>query len=136
MLKEFKEFLLKTNALALAVGVIIGAAVGKVVGSLVSDLLMPIISLAIPGGAWREAKIVIGTSTDATGKVVENALTVGNFAGAVVDFVIIALVVFMIGKAVLKPEPAPAGPPTKVCPECLETIPAAAKRCRACGSVV
>ena len=61
MLKEFKEFLLKTNALALAVGVIIGAAVGKVVSSLVSDILMPVIGLLVPGGAWREAAIVLTT---------------------------------------------------------------------------
>jgi len=136
MLKEFKEFLLKTNALALAVGVIIGAAVGKVVSSLVSDVLMPIIGLAIPGGTWREAKIVLASHLDAAGKPVESAITIGAFLGSVVDFVIIAIVVFMITKALLKPEPAPPAPPTKACPECLETIPAAAKRCRACGSTV
>jgi large conductance mechanosensitive channel len=133
MLKEFKEFLFKTNAMALAVGVIIGAAVGKVVSSLVSDILMPIIGLAIPGGTWREAKIVLSSSTDATGKVVENAITFGAFLGNVVDFLIIAAVVFMITKALLKPAPAPA---TKACPECLEAIPAAARKCRACGSTV
>lgn len=133
MLGEFKEFMLKTNALALAVGVIIGAAVGKVVGSLVADVLMPVISLAIPGGAWRETKFVLGSTTDASGKVVENALTIGNFIGALVDFVIIALVVFLITKALLKPAPAA---PTKACPECLESIPLAAKRCRACASAV
>lgn len=136
MLKEFKEFLLKTNALALAIGVIIGAAVGKVVSSLVSDVLMPLISLAIPGGAWREAKIVLASRTDAAGKVVENAMTIGAFLGAVVDFVIIAFVVFMITKALLKPAPAPPAPPTKVCQDCLETVPQAAKKCRACGSAV
>jgi large conductance mechanosensitive channel len=136
MVKEFKDFLLKTNALALAVGVIIGAGVGKVVSSLVADVLMPVISLAIPGGTWRETKFILGTTTDASGKVVENAMTVGNFIGAVVDFVIIALVVFLITKALLKPEPVPVGPPTKVCPECLETIPAAARKCRACASAV
>jgi large conductance mechanosensitive channel len=136
MLKEFKEFLLKTNALALAVGVIIGGAVGKVVSSLVADILMPLISLAIPGGAWREAKIVLASRTDAAGKVVENAMTLGAFVGAVVDFIIIAFVVFIITKALLKPAPAPPGPPTKTCPDCLETVPQAAKKCRACGSAV
>jgi large conductance mechanosensitive channel len=134
MLKEFKEFLLKTNALALAVGVIIGAAVGKVVSSLVADVLMPLISLAIPGGSWRESKIVLSAHPDATGKVVENAITIGTFIGTLIDFVIIAAVVFLITKALLKPAPAPPAPPTKTCPECLETIPQAAKRCRACGS--
>ena|SRR5437773_9514273 len=134
MLKEFKSFLLQTNALALAVGVIIGAAVGKVVSSLVADVLMPLISLAIPGGSWREAKFVLRTTTDAAGKTVENAITVGTFVGTLVDFVIIATVVFLITKALLKPAPAPPPPPTKACPECLETIPQAARRCRACGS--
>ena len=132
-MKEFKEFLLKTNALALAIGVVIGGAVGKVVGSLVSDILMPLISLAIPGGAWREAKIVLKTNADGT---VANALTVGTFLGAVVDFVIIATVVFFITKALLKPAPAAPASPTKTCPDCLETIPMTAKKCRACGSAV
>lgn len=136
MLREFKEFMLKTNAMALAVGVIIGGAVGKVVSSLVADVIMPVISLAIPGGGWRETKFVLGRSVDATGKVVENALTIGNFIGAVVDFVIIGLAIFLLTKALLKPEPVPVGPPTKTCSECLETIPAAAKRCRACASAV
>jgi large conductance mechanosensitive channel len=133
VIKEFKEFLLKTNALALAIGVIIGAAVGKVVSSLVADILMPLISVVIPGGTWREAKFVLKTNPDGT---VANAITYGQFAGAVIDFVIIAFVVFMITKALLKPEPAPAAPPTKVCPECKEIIPADARKCRACASPV
>ena len=133
MLNEFKEFLLKTNALALAVGVIIGAAVGKVVSSLVADILMPLISMLIPGGAWREAKLVLATKPDGS---VANAVTYGTFVGALVDFVIVAFVVFMITKALLKPAPAAPGPPTKVCPECKETIPADARKCRACASAV
>ena len=133
MLKEFKAFLLQTNALALAVGVIIGGAVGKVVSSLAADILMPLISMVIPGGAWRDAKFVLATKPDGT---VANAVTYGQFFGAVVDFVIIAFVVFMLTKMLLRPEPAPALAATKTCPECLETIPLAAKRCRACGSLV
>lgn len=133
MIKEFKAFLLQTNALALAIGVIIGGAVGKVVSSLAADILMPLISTIIPGGAWREAKFVLKANPDGT---VANAVTYGQFFGAVVDFVIIAFVVFMITKALLKPAPAPAAPPTKVCPECKEIIPADARRCRACTSAV
>ena len=133
MLQDFKKFLLQTNALALAVGVVIGGAVGKVVASLVSDVLMPVIGIAIPGGAWREQKIVLSTNPDGT---VANAITYGAFLGSVIDFVIIALVVFMITKALLKPAPAPPAPPTKICPACLEVIPAAATRCRACTGVV
>ena len=134
MLKEFKSFLLQTNALALAVGVIIGGAVGKVVSSLVADILMPLISLAIPGGSWKESKFILSSSVDAAGKTVENAVSYGAFLGTVIDFVIIAAVVFIIGKAMIKPAPAPPAPAMKTCPECLESIPQAARRCRACGN--
>src|SRR5712691_4161311 len=87
MLAEFKKFLLQTNALALAVGVIIGGAVGKVVSSLVADILMPLIGLIIPGGAWRELSFVLTTKPDGSPA---NAITYGAFIGSVVDFVIIA----------------------------------------------
>src|SRR3970040_912035 len=107
MMSEFKKFLRQTNALALAVGVIIGAAVGKVVSSMVSDILMPVIGLLIPGGAWREGSFVLTTRPDGAPA---NAITYGAFIGNVVDFVIIAFVVFMITKAILKPAPAPPGP--------------------------
>ncbi len=135
MFQEFKGFLTKSNALALAVGVIIGGATGKVVTSVVEDLLMPVIGLIIPSGDWKEAKIVLKTVTDAKGKVTESAIQYGHFLASVVDFVFIALVVYMITKALLKSEPAPPAPPTKLCPECLESIPELAKKCKACSSV-
>jgi large conductance mechanosensitive channel len=134
MLQEFKEFLTKTNAMALAIGVIIGAAVGKVVSGVVDDLLMPIVGLILPSGDWREAKIVLKTVTDASGKVTESAITYGHLIGTIIDFTFIALVVFLITKALIKPPPP--GPPTKKCPECLETIAAEARKCKACGSSV
>jgi large conductance mechanosensitive channel len=133
MFSEFKKFLLQTNALALAVGVIIGASVGKVVTSIVSDLMMPVIGLLIPGGAWREMSWVLSTKPDGSPA---NAITYGAFIGNLVDFVIVAAVVFMITKAILKPAPAAPGPPMKECPECRESIPAAARKCRACTSAV
>ena len=125
----FKEFLFKTNALALAVGVIIGAAVGKVVSSLVADIIMPFISLLIPGGEWRSAKYVLSTTTGPDGKAVENAVNIGTFAGSVVDFVAIALCIYLITQAFLKEPPPPA---TKACSRCCETIPIAATKCRYC----
>lgn len=131
MFQEFKAFLLKTNALALAVGVIIGAAIGKVVAALTDHVLMPPISLLMPGGNWRDAKIPLKYGPD--GKEVVSGIGVGPLAGAIVDFIIIAFVVFMITKQFLKPAPAA---PTKTCPQCLEIIPAAAKKCRACQSMV
>lgn len=132
-MKGFIAFLQQTNALALAVGVIIGGAVGKVVGSLVSDVLMPIISLGMPAGDWREAKLALTRTADGA---VDKALGIGAFSGAIVDFVIISFVIYMITKTLLKPAPAPPAPATKQCADCLESVPAAAKKCRACGSAV
>jgi large conductance mechanosensitive channel len=134
MLQDFKAFLTKSNALALAVGVIIGAATGKVVSGVVDDLLMPVIGLVLPSGDWREAKYVLRTVTDAKGKVTDSAIAYGHLIGTIIDFAFIALVVFLITKALIKP--APPGPPTKNCTECLEAIPAEARKCKACGSSV
>jgi large conductance mechanosensitive channel len=132
MLKGFKEFLLKTNALALAVGVIIGAAVGKVVSSLVADILMPFISLAIPGGEWRTAHYTLGTMMK-DGKTIENNVNYGSFFGSIVDFIVIAFCIFMITKAFLKEAPAA---PSKTCPRCKETLAVDATRCKFCTSDV
>src|SRR3954451_20282602 len=81
MIAEFRGFLTKTNALALAVGVIIGAAVSSVVSALAADLLMPVIGLVLPGGDWRQAKYVLHTTTDAAGKPLESAILYGHFIG-------------------------------------------------------
>jgi large conductance mechanosensitive channel len=128
MVGEFKAFLTKTNALALAVGVIIGGAVGKVVSSVVADLLMPLIGLALPGGDWRTAQIPLKTGPD--GKVL-SAIGVGNFLGSLIDFVIIAFCVFLITRALLKEAP---GPPMKTCAACGESVLAKATRCKHCTS--
>ncbi len=133
MFKDFYGFLTKSNALALAVGVIIGAAVGKVVTALTDDLIMPVIGPLFPSGNWREAKLVLSSSVDAAGKVTENAILWGHFLGTLLDFIIIAFVIYLVMRALLKPAPAA---PVKVCPECQESIPVAAKRCRACTSAV
>jgi large conductance mechanosensitive channel len=134
MIKEFKGFLVKQNALALAIGVIIGAAVGKIVTSIAEDVINPIIGLMLPGGSWRDAKIVLAHGVDAAGKPTETAITYGHLIGAAVDFLVIALVVFLIVKAFL-PKPGEAAP-TKECPQCKELIPAAATRCKACAQPV
>jgi large conductance mechanosensitive channel len=137
MLKDFRDFLLKTNAFALAVGVIIGAATGKVVSAVVDDLLMPPISCVMPAGDWRDAQVVLSKGVDANGKPTVSAIKYGHFLGSVIDFTIIAFVVFTITKAILPKEPPATAPdPTKQCPECLENVPVAAKKCRACCSVL
>ena len=135
MVKEFKEFLLKQNALALAIGVIIGAAIGKVVSSIVEDTVNPIIGLLLPGGDWRNAKRVLAHGVDAAGKPTEAAISYGHLLGSVVDFVIIAAVVYMIAKSFI-PKPGEAKPTTKECPQCKELISIAATRCKACTQPV
>lgn len=126
---EFREFLLKQNVVALAIGVVIGGALGKVVSGIVDDVIMPLVGVILPGGDWRSAQIALSG---------DNAIKYGDLLGRLVDFVIVAAVVFVITKSLLErakapPAPAPA-PATKACPECLETIPAAARKCRACAS--
>jgi large conductance mechanosensitive channel len=136
MLTEFKDFLFKQNALALAVGVIIGTAAGRVVSSIVADLLMPFISLVMPGGEWRSARIVLSQRLGPDGQPIVNSLNYGAFIGNVIDFVVVAAVVFLILRTVLTPEPAAQPAPTKTCPFCKETLPADATRCRACTSAL
>jgi len=133
MFEEFKQFLTKTNALALAVGVIIGAGIGKLVGSIVSDLVMPVIGLVMPGGAWRELKLVLNTQPDGSPG---NAITYGAFLGNLIDFLIVAAAVFAISKLLIRPAAEPPAKPTKECPECRESVPAAARKCRYCTSPV
>ena len=132
MIKGFKEFLLKNNVLALAVAVIVGGAVGKVVSSLAADLIMPLISLVLPSGEWRSAKMVLSHRVGADGKEAINALNYGTFFGNVVDFLIIAFVVYLMTKALIKEAPAPPAPETKACPRCLEAIAPAATKCKFC----
>lgn len=99
MIKDFMGFLKETNALALAVGVIIGGATNKVVSSLVDDLIMPPIGLLMQGGDWSEAQIVLGTFNDpTTHKVTVAAIKYGHLINTLLDFVIIAFVVFLISK--------------------------------------
>ena len=129
MIKGFRDFLLKNSVLALAIGFIMGAATGKVVSSLVADILMPVISLALPGGEWRTAKWVLDTKVAADGKPVVNAISYGNFFGNVVDFIVIALVIYFITKALIKEAPAA---PSKKCPRCAESIAVEATKCKFC----
>jgi large conductance mechanosensitive channel len=95
MLGEFKAFLKQHNVVGLAVAVVIGAAVSKLVTALVADLIMPIIGTLTPQGNWREAVLQIGSVK----------LAIGDFIGAFIDFIIIAMVVFLIVKTLLKEKP-------------------------------
>ena len=122
--QEFKSFVARGNVVDLAVAVVLGGAFGKIVTAFVSGLIMPLVSYVLPKGDWQT--LVVGK------------FQVGALMGAVIDFLLIALVVFLVfvkGIASLtrKPE-APAPPPTKPCPRCLEAVPKAATRCKFCTS--
>ena len=133
MLSEFRAFLTKTNALALAIGVIIGIALGNVVNSLVNDIIMPPIGLALGGLDFSSLKIVLQAATGGD-PTTEVAIRYGNFINILITFVIIALVVWWISRSLIKEEePAPEAP-TKTCPYCKESVPADATKCRACTS--
>lgn len=137
-MKEFKEFLLKSNALALAIGVIIGGAVGKVVSSLVSDILMPPIGLLLGNIDFSNLFLNLSTTHYATLDEAKKAgaptLNYGMFINSIIDFIIIAFCIFLITKLAMRPQPAPPAPPAKECPQCCESIAKAAKKCRFCGS--
>jgi large conductance mechanosensitive channel len=119
MYSEFKAFLQKHNVMALAIAFILGAAVGKVVTALVTDLIMPFVGMVLPTGDWRSAYATAGNAK----------FLYGDFIGAIVDFVVIAFVVFMLGRALVKPAPTPE---TKTCPACTEVIASTARRCKYC----
>jgi len=118
MIGEFKEFIAKGNVVDLAVGVVIGAAFGKIVTALVDGIVMPIVGVALGGVSVSDWKIVLKPETvDAAGqKVAEVAVRYGAFIQTLIDFVVIALVIFLVLKAynrLRKPEAA-AGPSEEV----------------------
>jgi large conductance mechanosensitive channel len=141
MFSEFKKFIMRGNVLDLAIGVIIGAAFGKIVTSLVNDVLMPVISMATGKIDFSNLFVSLNgqhydTLADAK-KAAAATLNYGMFVNTVIEFLIIAFVIFLIVKQVnrfMKPAPAPVT--TRNCPECCTAIPLAAKRCPACTSVV
>ena len=102
--KEFKDFISKGNIVDMAVGVIIGGAFGKIVTSLVNDIVMPPIGLAIGGVAFSELKAVIKEAVVENGEVVKEAVTInyGNFIQLIIEFIIIALCVFLVIKGIMK----------------------------------
>lgn len=129
----FKDFVLRGNVVDLAVGVVVGAAFGGVVTEFTKDLLTPMIAAVV--GKPDFSAIVY--------EVNGSKFLVGNFLNALISFVLVAAAVYyavvlpvnaMMARA--KKEPPPADPTTKSCPECLSTIPLAAKRCASCGVVV
>jgi len=126
MLKEFRDFALRGNVMDLAVAVIIGGAFGKIIASLVNDVLMPLIGLLLGGLNFSNLSF----------KIKDAVVNYGTFIQAIVDFTIVAFVIFMIVRImnrIQKPAPV-ADPTTKECPYCISTISIKAKRCPHCTS--
>ena len=118
--KEFKSFAVQGNVIDLAVAVVIGAAFGKIVTALVTGVVMPLFGRAMPKGDWLTYTV--------------GGVQVGMVLGAVIDFMVVSLVLFLVVvklMGAMRRKPAPA---TKTCAECFEEIPIAARRCRACTS--
>jgi large conductance mechanosensitive channel len=137
-IEDFKKFAFKGNVVDLAIGVVIGGAFGKIVSALVADLVMPIVALVLPSGDWRTAGMVLKEAEKPADNVV---LKYGDFVGAILDFFVVALVLFIIVSRIIKAaegrlhKPADAAPPAvKECPACCETVPAKATRCKYCTS--
>ena len=142
MLKEFKEFAMKGNVLDMAIGVIIGGAFGKIVTSLVSDVLMPPLGLVLGKVDFSSLFLNLSGTPQPSLAAAKAAgaptVNYGVFLQTVLDFIIIAFVIFMIVKQVnrLKTPAAPSAPTTKDCPLCLSTIPIKATKCAHCTSTV
>ena len=128
---EFKEFIAKGNVMDMAVGVIIGGAFGNIVSALTEDIINPLITTLTGGG------------TDMAGSLVVLGMDFGKFISAVINFLIIAFIVFNLVKAMnklkatlIKEEPAEEPAPAPVCPSCLEEVKEGATRCPHCGGEI
>ena len=140
MLKEFKEFAMRGNLIDLAIGIVIGGAFGKIVTSFVNDVVMPPIGKLLRGVNFADLFIDLSGTNPASVQAAKDAgvptLNYGAFLNTVIDFIIVAFVMFLVVKAINKmKKPAPAAAPTtKECPYCKTGIPLAATRCPHCTS--
>ena len=126
MLKEFREFVMRGNVMDLAIAVIIGVAFGAIITSLVNDIIMPLIGLLMGGIDFSSLSITVGDAV----------IKYGAFIQAVINFLIVALVMFLLVRTLNRfKKPAPvASPTTKDCPYCFTAIPIQATRCPNCTS--
>ncbi len=121
MVKEFKDFLLKQNVVALAIAVVVGTALNTLVKAVVDDFVMPIVVAVGPGGDWQAATWSVGSVK----------LGIGDFVAALVNFLIVGFVAWRISKIFIKQE---AEAPKKDCPFCTMSMDARATRCPHCTS--
>lgn len=131
LMKEFKEFISRGNVMDMAVGVIIGGAFTAIVTSLVNDIMMPLLSLLTGGFDFAALAIALGEGEEAA------MLNYGAFIAAIINFILIAIVIFMLIRAINKlsrKKEEPAAPTTKECPFCKEKVALEAVRCPHCTS--
>lgn len=140
MLKEFRDFIMRGNVLDLAVAVIIGGAFGRIISSLVNDIIMPPIGLLLGKVDFNNLFISLSGAAYTSLKDAQAAgaptLNYGVFVNTVIDFLIVALVIFLVVRVanrLQRPQPQPA-PTTKECPYCATTIALKAVRCPNCTS--
>ncbi len=135
MLKEFKEFAIRGNVADMAVGIIIGGAFGQIVSSLVKDVVMPPIGLVLGNVDFSNLAITLREKTASAEPV---SIKYGVFINTVVDFIIVAFVMFIVVRQMNRlrkaGETAPPSPTTRECPKCCSTIPIRATRCPYCTS--
>jgi large conductance mechanosensitive channel len=142
LLKEFKEFAMRGNVIDLAVGVIIGGAFGKIVSSLVNDIVMPPIGMLLNGVNFASLYLPLDGKSYQTLAEAQAAgaptLNYGLFINNIIDFLIVAFVIFLMIRTInrVKKQPAPAAtePTSKDCPFCFTSIPVQATRCPRCTS--
>ena len=139
MFKEFKEFAMRGNVLDLAIAVIIGAAFGNIVNSAVNDIVMPPIGMAVGKVDFKDLFVSVdGRTFESLAKAKEAGAPViayGQFLNNVLNFLIIAFVIFLIVKQVNRMnKPTPQAPSTKDCPYCANSVPVKAVRCGFCTS--
>lgn len=140
MFKAFKEFAIKGNVMDMAVGIIIGAAFTKIVDSMVKDIIMPPVGLLMGGVDFSDRFVSLSGQSHATLKAAKDAGAVtvnyGLFLNTVVQFLIVAFVVFLLVRQInrLRTTPEPEPTLTKECEYCVSTIAVAAKRCPNCTS--
>jgi large conductance mechanosensitive channel len=140
IISEFKDFAMKGNVLDMAIGIIIGAAFGGIVNSLVKDVIMPPIGMIMGGINFADMFVALDGKTYATLAAAQAAaaptINYGLFINAVINFLIVALAIFMLIRQVnaAKKKPAPPEPNSKECPFCKESIPKAAIKCSHCTS--
>ena len=134
LFEDFKKFAFKGNVVDLAVGVVIGGAFQKIITALVADCIMPFVALLTPAGDWREAGWKLRDAPDPKNIV---SFKYGDFVGSILDFFIVAFVLFLIVSRIIKAiegKLSTKEDTVKECPFCLDKIPAKATKCKSCTS--